>query len=181
MMPMTLMPLSSPHHVALLQAIYDATPDYWRLYGLSGAPLGRARHDLDAANATPGRTIMGVLRRVNADEPATGMEMIGMIDIRLHYPTERTVSMGLLMIAEPCQRQGVGRQAWSLLEAWLAQSGGMTNARAAVEQFNIAGLKFLLCLGFNLTGEANRLRVGDRLIRLLALKKTIVNASMEKI
>ncbi len=169
----TLIPLSAPHHATLLQSVYDATPGFWNSYGQPAASQRQAAHDLTAASEMPGRTIMGIIRRLDAADPNAGMEMVGMIDMRLHYPTERTVAVGLMMVAQPYQRQGIGRQAWSLLEAWLAHAGGVSTARATIEQFNTAGLKFFTSLGFHLTGEANRLPVGDQLIRILSMEKVI--------
>ena len=47
----------------------------------------------------------------------------------------------------------------------------MARARLSVEQFNHRGLKFWLSLGFVLTGESNRVRVGDKLVRLLYMEQ----------
>lgn len=171
--PVTLIPLSAPHHIALLQAVYDATPDFWKSHQHLSAPQRQAEHDLAAALETPGRTIMGILRRVSAHDPLAGMEMVGMIDMWLHSPVEATVTVGMIMVAQPCQRQGIGRQAWSLAETWLAGAAGMTKAQAAIEQFNMTGLKFFTSLGFNLTGEARRIRMGDQLVRLLTMGKSL--------
>jgi ribosomal protein S18 acetylase RimI-like enzyme len=168
----TLLPLT-PEHAALLQAVYDAAPGYWARYHLPGAPPGQAAQDLADAAATPGRTLLGILRAVRPDQPTAGREMVGMLDIRLHHPSEGTASIGMVMVAEPRQRQGVGRAAWALLEPWLRDTARVRTARLHVEQFNTPALKFFTALGFQMTGEAQRVRVGDAFVRLLYMEKPL--------
>ncbi len=173
MQPLTLIPLTLEHHVALLQAVYDAVPSYWRMLELVGVPFEQAEHDLRAAAAAEGRTLLGIVQRVEQENPLAGVEMIGMLDIRLHFPVQATVSLGMVMVAETAQRQGIGRAAWLLLEPWLCQSAGMKMARLMVEQFNIPALRFFSSLGFAMTGEATRIRVGDRFVRQLLMEKEL--------
>lgn len=173
-LPLTisLVPLSPEWHVDALQQVYLATPGYWAMYNLLTAPAGQAENDLRTAAETPGRTIVGIVRQVAAGEAtgATGVELIGLIDFRLHWPNEQVVSIGMVMVAEPYQRLGVGTQAWQLLKPWLATQGQMHGARLTVEQFNPGALQFFQRLGFTLTGEANRIKVGDKFVRLLAME-----------
>ncbi|RIK43981.1 MAG: hypothetical protein DCC55_03885 [Chloroflexi bacterium] len=166
----SLVPLSLEYHVAALQAVYVATPGYWALYNWPSAPPNQAAHDLRAAAETPGRTILGMVRRLQAEDAAAG-ELIGLIDFRLHWPGQHVVYIGMVMVAEPLQRQGVGAQAWQLLEPWLIDQAGMYKARLAVEQFNPGALQFFTYLGFQLTGQTARHRVGDKFVRLLYLEK----------
>jgi RimJ/RimL family protein N-acetyltransferase len=175
----SLVPLSPEWHVDALQQVYLATPGYWAMYNLPTAPPGQAAHDLRAAAETPGQTIMGIVRRVDANEGSgaadngvgdNGVELVGLIDFRLHWPNEQVVSIGMVMVAEPYQRLGVGAHAWQLLKPWLATQVQMTLARLTVEQFNPNALKFFESLGFTLTGEANRIKVGDKFVRLLAME-----------
>jgi ribosomal protein S18 acetylase RimI-like enzyme len=173
MQPLTLIPLSLEHHVTLLQAVYDAVPAYWQMLQLAGAPAGQAEHDLRIATTVAGRTLLGIVQRVEQENPQAGVEMIGMLDIWLHYPAEDTVSLGMVMVAEALQRQGIGRTAWLLLEPWLRQTAGMKTARLMVEQFNTTGLRFFSSLGFVMTGEANRTRIGDRFVRQLLMEKNL--------
>jgi RimJ/RimL family protein N-acetyltransferase len=140
------------------------------LYHLSGSPSGQAEYDLDQAAATPGRQIMGIVQRLDTEQ-AGSVELIGMIDFRQHWPGAHVVTIGMFMVAETLQRQGIGRQAWALLEPWLIQTAKMHKARAGIEQFNPNALRFFLSLGFQLTGQTNRHRVGDKFVRLLYLEK----------
>src|SRR5215203_718949 len=82
----SLLPLNSADHAEALQAVYRATPQYWQMYHLPSSPAGQAERDLEAATATPGRTLMGILRRVDEGDPALGVEMVGVIDFRLEWP-----------------------------------------------------------------------------------------------
>jgi len=172
-MDISLLPLSLEHHTAALQALYIATPSYWQMYKQATSPPGQAAADLRAVAATPGRAMLGIVRRLVDDDASAGAELIGVLDYRLHWPDEQVVYIGMLMVAEPYQRRDVGRQSWSLLQPWLAEVAGMTMARLGVEQFNTKALQFFEALGFSLTGESNRLRVGEKLIRLLYMQKRL--------
>jgi hypothetical protein len=56
------------------------------------------------------------------------------------------------------------------LAPWLIHEAGMYKARLAVEQFNPGALQFFTHLGFQLTGQTARHRVGDKFVRLLYLE-----------
>jgi RimJ/RimL family protein N-acetyltransferase len=177
----TLLPLQASEHGGLLQALYRAVPDYWALYSLPSAPAGQALHDLREAAETPGRTLLGILRPLSAasngrgsDRTRGAVEMVGMVDLRMHYPGEGVVSLGMVLVAEAVRRQGIGTAAWALLEPWLAQTAQMEKARVGVEQFNPGALGFFQALGFTMTGQAARHRVGDKFVRLLYMEKPLV-------
>lgn len=173
----TLIPLEAGLHAGLLQAVYAAAPAYWALHQLAGAPEGQAAHDLEEAAETPGRTLLGILLPDAVGEPAAGepgsATMVGMLDVRLHYPQDGVATLGLAVVAEPHQRQRVAAAAWRLLEGWLREQAGMHTARLAVEQFNTGALRFFTQAGFVMTGEAKRTRVGDTFVRLLYMEKAI--------
>ena len=63
-------------------------------------------------------------------------------------PDPGTAYIGILLVAEPFQRQRVGTNAWALLEPWLAAEGGVREAKVGVEQFNPGALRFFQFLGF---------------------------------
>lgn len=167
----TLVPLTAAQHCAALQAVYAATPAYWQLFNWPHVPAGQAEHDLTAAQETPGRTLLGIVQRVRTDDPAAGGELIGLVDFRLHWPGQEMVYLGMILVAGPLQRQGIGTQAWFLLEPWLRAQAGMHKARLGVEQFNPAALRFFQHLGFQLTGQTDRYRVNDQFVRLLYMEK----------
>ncbi len=165
----TLLPVDAALHTAALQAVYAAAPGYWRLYHLPGAPEDHAARELAAVPTMPGRALLAIVRPLDRNDPAQGAEMIGVLDFRLHWPEEGVAYMALLLVAEGVQRQGVGAQAWSLLKPWLANTAGIHTVRAGVEQFNIVALQFWEAQGFRLTGASDRVRVGERFVRLLYL------------
>jgi L-amino acid N-acyltransferase YncA len=49
----------------------------------------------------------------------------------------------------------------------------MQTARLGVEQFNPAALKFFESLGFQLTGDSQRIRSGQRFVRVLYMEKDL--------
>lgn len=167
-----LMPLDADLHGAALQGVYRATPGYWALYGLPGAPPDQAERDLAAVAAeAPGRALMGILQAADpAQESTASALMVGMIDFRLHWPASGVAYIGMLMVAEPYQRQGIARRTWLLLRAWLTAEAHITKVRLGVEQFNHVALKFWERAGFALTGQSDRMRVGDKFVRLLYLE-----------
>ena len=170
----SLLPLDAELHAPALQAVYAATPGYWAMYGLAAAPQNQAQEDLAAAGATPGRYLLGIVRRVDAADADAGAELIGLLDFRLHWPEEGTAYIGMLLVAEPYQRAGVATKAWSLLAPWLAAAAKISKVRTGVEQFNVGALKFWQRMGLRLTGESDRIRSGDTLVRLLYLEQALL-------
>jgi ribosomal protein S18 acetylase RimI-like enzyme len=193
-MNIALMPLSPALHVGALQHLYRATPSYWQRHQYTNVPAGQAANDMRSATETPGRYLMGVvqpsstskstasestvdvdaqpIKPDNSDSAPgkTGGELIGLVDFRLDWPEAGVVYVGMVMIAEREQRLGLGTAAWQLLRPWLANNAQMHRARLGVEQFNPTALKFFESLGFQLTGEANRIKVGEQLVRLLYME-----------
>jgi RimJ/RimL family protein N-acetyltransferase len=170
----SLLPLNRADHATALQAVYEATPGYWQMYHLPSVPAGQAERDLEAAAATPGRTLMGIVQRIQSTESnlleLAQVEMVGVLDFRLDWPDPEVVYVGMVMVAEAYQRQGIASAAWRLLAPWLAQSAQMRVARAGIEQFNTSGLQFLRQLGFSLTGDSSRVQSGKRWVRLLYME-----------
>lgn len=169
----SLVPLSAEDHADALQQVYRSVPGFWEKYDLLGAPEGQAQRDLEEAESTPGRAMMGIVRRIQADDPQAGFEMVGLVDFRVHWPQESTAYVGMVMVAEPYQRQGIGSQAWQLLRPWLAESAGVTTVCLGVEQFNPGALHFFRSAGFALTGETDRISVGNKWVRLLYMEQRL--------
>jgi len=168
---LSLVPLSPEYHTDALQQLYQATPGYWALFDWPSAPPGQAAHDLQAAATTAGRSLMGIVQRLEAANPNAGAELVGLLDFRLHWPGQHTVYIGMIMVAEPLQQQGIGTKAWKLIEPWLSGQAAMHKARLGVEQFNPSALKFFQHLGFTLTGQTDRYQVRDKFVRLLYMEK----------
>lgn len=175
--PISLVPLTQVDHAKALQQVYRATPGYWQMYNLPSSPTGQAARDLEAAEATPGRTLLGIVRRLDPTDAAAGVEMVGVLDFRLHWPNDNMVYIGMIMVAEPYQRQGIGSAAWQLLAPWLAQSAQVQSARLGIEQFNPGAMRFFQSLGFTLTGEANRIQSGKKWVRLLYMERDLTETA----
>ena len=171
----SLLPLETSLHSDALQRVYELSPAYWEMYHLAQAPAGQAARDLEAIENEPGRMGLGIVAANEPGNPEAGAQLVGLIDFRLHWPDPETAYIGILLVAEPFQRQRVGTSAWALLEPWLAAEGGVREAKLGVEQFNLGALRFFQSLGFTLTGEAQRIRSGKRLVRLLAMQKELEN------
>lgn len=175
-MTISLVPLTRTLHVGALQHLYRATPGYWAMYNYLQAPPGQAANDMNAAETMPGRYLMGIVQPQQRESMAANnqaAELIGLVDFRLDWPESGIAYVGMIMVAEQYQRQGIGRAAWQLLAPWLHESAHMTTARLAVEQFNTKGLQFFQSLGFQLTGDADRLKVGERFVRLLYMERAL--------
>jgi L-amino acid N-acyltransferase YncA len=173
----SLLPLNAADHAEVLQAVYRATPHYWQMYHLPSSPAGQAERDLEAAATTPGRTLMGIVRRVDEEDATLGVEMVGVVDFRLQWPEAEIVYVGMIMVAEGDQRRGIGSAAWRLLAPWFAQGAQMKSARAGIEQFNTDGLQFLQHIGFTFTGESSRVQSGKRWVRLLYMEYDLTQES----
>lgn len=169
----SLIALDTENHVAALQRVYELTPSFWDLYGLLSAPEGQSERDLKAIDEESGRYAMGILLPNQPGNADAGAQLVGLIDFRLHWPEPGVCYVGMVMVAEPFQRQGIGREAWLTLEPWLANEAKMRSVRLAVEQFNPDALKFFEAIGFALTGQSQRVRSGQRLVRLLYMEKPL--------
>ena len=172
----SLLPLDASLHADALQQIYQLSPAYWAMYHLAQAPAGQAARDLAAIEDEPGRMGLGIAAANEPGNPQAGAQLVGLIDFRLHWPDPDTAYIGILLVAEPFQRKRVGSDAWALLQPWLAGEAGLRTVKLGVEQFNPGALRFFQSLGFALTGEAQRIRSGKRLVRLLAMEKELKNS-----
>ena len=172
----SLIPLDRALHTAALQGVYAATPSYWAMYDLTGPPPNQADKELVAVAEDAGRFLLGIVRRLDPTDASAGGELIGFVDFRLNWPDLGVVYIGMIMVAEVLQRQGVSTQAWLLLKSWLGSAAGMHTARAGVEQFNLTALKFWEAQGFTLTGESTRIRAGDKFVRQLYMEQPLTSS-----
>jgi len=178
MPPVSLIPLEPEQHDSALQRVYELTPGYWEMYGLITAPQGQGQRDLQSIQADQGRYGMGILLPNQPGDPEAGAQLVGIIDFRLHWPQQGMAYIGMFLVAEPFQRQGIGTAAWKLLEPWLLSQANMSVVRLGVEQFNPAAMKFFQSLQFQLTGDSHRVRTGKKLVRLLYMDKELQPLTM---
>ncbi len=128
-----------------LQACLDGCPDYFAR--TEGAPAGRdaAAHLLEEAEADPLRRVyLFSLRRSGA--PAA------LLDLWLDQPEPGTAHLGLLLVREALQGQGLGREAVAALEAALGDAG-CAALRLSVTDENREVDGFWTRLGFATVGR----------------------------
>src|SRR5262245_31338987 len=134
--------------MAALQAVLEAAPDYFdRTVGL---PPGAAESQSLFTDLPPGRTyddkvVWGLY---------AGDEMIGCAEVVRGWNAPHKTIIGLLLLAEPWQRQGLGRAFATLVEQKIAAWKGMTTVRIAVLASNDGALAFWHRLGYVETGES---------------------------
>ena len=101
---------------AALQACLDGCPGYFER--AEGAPAGpeAAAHLLDEAEADP-------LRRLYLFTLKRGGAPAALVDLWLDQPEPGTAHLGLLLVREALQGQGLGREAMAALERALTPAG----------------------------------------------------------
>jgi GNAT superfamily N-acetyltransferase len=141
-----LRPLPEQHLPALLK-IYQGTPLYFDGLGYDARRLTLAdvRAQWQAAQAAPGRAMLGVYHRV------TDL-LIGVADVQVGTPQPRSAAILLLLIWGGFQRQGYGQDCMALIEEWLMAE---TEAESlwAIAADNEEGLSFLRLQGFEPAGQ----------------------------
>jgi len=133
--------------MAALQSVLEAAPDYFER--VTGSPPGAAEAQSTFTALPPNagyedKFVWGLY---------AGAAMIGCADVIRGYPTRDKAVIGLLLIAEPWQRRGLGRAFAALIEQAVAAWPGIARARIAVVASNPAALAFWRGLGYRETGE----------------------------
>jgi ribosomal protein S18 acetylase RimI-like enzyme len=128
-----------------LQACLDGCPDYFARTEGAGADPEAADHLLDEAEADP-------LRRLYLFSLRRGGAAAALLDVWLHQPEPGTAHLGLLLVREALQGQGLGREAVAALEAALA-AAGYRALRLSVTDENREVEGFWARLGFATVGR----------------------------
>lgn len=76
-----------------------------------------------------------------------------MIDCLVGFPTKDKAHIGLLLLNENYQSQGLGKLAYINLESYLRQFPSISKIRLAVVNTNNKVLKYWEKMGFHLTDE----------------------------
>lgn len=79
--------------------------------------------------------------------------LIGVIDCLIGFPTNEKAHIGLLLLDENYQSQGLGKSAYLNFEDYLRSFSSITKIRLAVVGTNKKVLKYWEKMGFTLTGE----------------------------
>jgi len=133
--------------MAALQSVLEAAPAYFRIVG--GAPPGPAEAQSLFTALPPGKGygdkfVWGLY---------SGPAMIGCADVIRGYPSPDKAVIGLLLLAEPWQRQGLGRAFATLVEQAIADWEAISCLRIGVALANARALRFWQRLGYAETGE----------------------------
>ena len=136
-----------PAEMAALQCVLEAAPTYFR--SVTGMPAGKAEAQSTFTALPPDRTY--------EDKFVWGLysseAMIGCADVIRGYPTRDKAVIGLLLLAEAWQRQGLGRAFAALIEQGIADWREITTLRLGVVKTNSGAAAFWRKLGYCETGE----------------------------
>lgn len=128
-----------------LHNIYVGTPLYFEAIGINDISLADVEAQFQAAQATPGRVLLGV------EVPAVDL-LIGVIDLQTDYPQPGVAAIHLLLIWGGFQRQGYGQECVALIVDWLNERGGTDELRVIAAE-NAEGLRFWQQHGFTPSGD----------------------------
>jgi GNAT superfamily N-acetyltransferase len=136
-----------PVEMAALQCVLEAAPAYFRM--LTGAPPRGALAQSTFTALPPDKSyedkfVWGLY---------AGRAMIGCADVIRGYPTPHKAVIGLVLLAEPWQRRGLGRALAALVEQAIATWREINIVRLGVLPANIGALAFWQKLGYAATGE----------------------------
>ena len=101
--------------------------------------------------------------------------MIGVIDLRLASPEPFDVHIGLLLLAEPHRRQGLGSWALRILEEWLRQATPTEAVVVAIPAQDHAAQAFFTAHGYTFTGHSTRVLAAEQRTRLLTMRKPLTS------
>ncbi len=102
-----------------------------------------------------------------------GDEMIGCADLIRGYPNPTTALLGLLLVSEACQRRGVGKRAYELIEQFIQTWNVCDRVRIGVVRTNEQVILFWSNVGFELTGEIKPYRYAAISSETLILEKRL--------
>jgi diamine N-acetyltransferase len=136
--------------MAALQCVLEAAPDYFER--VTGAPPGGAEAQSTFTALPPDKTY--------ADKFVWGLyegeAMIGCADVIRGYPVPEKAVIGLLLLAQPWQRRGLGRAFAALVEQAIAGWPEIERFRIGVVASNTSALAFWRKLGYAETGEVKQ-------------------------
>jgi RimJ/RimL family protein N-acetyltransferase len=153
--------------MAALQQVFESSAAY--LNRVTGLPPGPADAQSTYSILPEGKDyddkfVFGVF---------VGARMVGCVDLIRAYPDRGTAHIGLLLIAEEFQRQGVGAEAYRQIEREIRGWRTCLRIRVGVVGTNHDVLPFWRRLGFVETGERKPYRYANVLSETIVLEKQI--------
>ncbi|WP_018110406.1 GNAT family N-acetyltransferase [Thermus igniterrae] len=127
---------AQPEDAPLLHGLFRQSPGYFTLIGMEPPSLEDVVQDLLTLEKDPRRRAFLLL---------LGVEAVGYLDYKLHYPEPADATLSLLLIREDHQGQGLGRRALAHLMDHLA---GAERLYAVVYGNNPRAKRFFQAQGF---------------------------------
>jgi ribosomal protein S18 acetylase RimI-like enzyme len=131
----------------IVQAIYDAAPEYSRIVGNDPGRPGAAAETFAMLPEGCNRDAKNMFLI------ETAARAVGFVDVIRGFPDDAAAYVGLFVIAEMQQRQGIGRAAYEALERRLHAWRDIHRVRLSVVATNEPALRFWRAMGFAATGE----------------------------
>ncbi len=153
--------------MADLQRAFEGAPAYTHL--MTGVPPGQADAQGQYSFLPEGKSydekfVFGVYR---------DSDMVGCADLIRAYPEQDAACLGLLLISEAFQRQGIGTAAYRRIEEFIRAWGTCTRVWLGVVRTNEGVLSFWFKLGFTPTGETKPYRYGAVASETITLSKRL--------
>ena len=168
--PILLKPITT-EMLADLQAMYEASTDYFRTF--TGAPVSplKAANDYNQLLENDDRAIMAIWWNEE--------RIIGSLDFRFNHPQEGVLWLGALILQDetPISRDEIGSWAVRILQEWLRIATNFTEIRTAVPLNTPELVRFWQSLGFELTPELLRQPIAGKFIRFGIFRQRIVPAT----
>ncbi|MCH7394767.1 GNAT family N-acetyltransferase [Acinetobacter dispersus] len=155
--------------IASIQAVFEATPNYFKLIQGYSAEKNAARNDLKAVPSGHPFTAKFFYAIYHKEQ------MIGCIDILQGYPESSIVFIGLLLFIESQQGLGYGSQAFNFILS-LANTWRCDRLRIAVVQSNEPAFAFWSRQGFV---ELYRKELGEYIAPVIVMERKLISKSEE--
>jgi RimJ/RimL family protein N-acetyltransferase len=162
-----------PAEMRELQRVLEEAPTY--AHRITGVPPGRADAQSTYTALPQGKSyddkfVFGIYR---------AGETVGCADLIRGYPDFATALLGLLLVSEKYQRQGIGWNAYALIEQFIRGWRTCDRVRIGVVRTNEAILPFWTHLGFEPTGEIKPYRYGSVVSETVVLAKRLPNSALQ--
>ena len=159
-----------PAEMAALQCVLEAAPAYYQ--SITGAPPCGALAQSMFTALPPNKTyddkfVWGLY---------AGDAMIGCADVIRGYPVRDKAVIGLLLLAEPWQRRGLGRAFATLVEHAIVAWNEISTLRLGVAVSNPGAHIFWRRMGYLETGETKRAGL-DVMVATIIMEKRASRSS----
>lgn len=162
----------TPATLADVQRVAEACPAYYRAIRGGPAPASEAADTFDFTDLPPGIDPANVF--------FFGLHhhgrMVGVANMTRGYKAPDAAWLGWLIIEETLQGQGLGRQAYGLLEAHARQWPDVRRMQLAVVRTNTTAFPFWARMGFTDTGARKPWNEGSVESESHILEKRLANS-----